>query len=103
MPKSKSLLNKTSTKKIKERNKYSEKPKSIKADYLFDLHEQATYQGGLYPDKTGKICIVVGRSQNRAGKQYYKVEFNDNLVIETIVDTLTKKEIEEKEDKETID
>ena len=96
MPKEKSLLNKTS--KSKKRNKYSETSKSTKGEYLFGLHQQVIYKGGLYPDKTDQNCIVVSRSQNRSGKQYYKIEFNDGLVIETIVDTLGIIEINEKDD-----
>ena len=91
----KSLLNKTSS-KPKKRNKYSETPyERIKEAYKFDLKEPVIYQGGLYADKTGMICTVVSRSQNRSGKQYYKVEFEDGLIVETIVETLKNKEEEE--------
>ena len=94
----KSLLNKTST-KSKKRSKYSETPyKQIKEAYKFDLREQVIYQGGLYADKTGMICTVVSRSQNRVGKQYYKVEFEDGLIVETIIEKLAKIIIEEKEE-----
>jgi hypothetical protein len=102
MPKEKSLLNKTSA-KSKKRNKYSETSKSVKEAYKFDLHSQVIYLGGLYPDKHNKICTIVGRSQNRARKHYYKVKFEDELIIETIVDTLGEVKLKEKEDDEIID
>jgi hypothetical protein len=89
MPKEKSLLNKTST-KSKKRDKYSENKKQTRSEYIFDLHEKLIYLGGLYEDKNGKECIVISRSQNKNGRQYYKVSFSDNLIIESIEDVLKK-------------
>jgi hypothetical protein len=88
----KSLLSQTSKTKSKRRSSTN---KTIKTEYLFDLHEQVTYEGGLYKDKKGIVCTIISRSQNRNGKKYYKIEFEDGLVVESIEDVLKKKEVDE--------
>ena len=83
------------TSKPKKVNKYSEvSRKSKKEEYKFGLRENVIYVGGLYEEKSGLNCVVVSRSQSRNGKQYYKVEFEDGLIIENIADVLKKIEIE---------
>jgi inner membrane protein involved in colicin E2 resistance len=95
LAKEKSLLNKTST-KSKKQNKYSETGKSIKTDYIHNLRENLIYKGSLYEDKNGLKCFIVSRSRTKNGKQYYKIQFEDGLTVETISDTLEK--IKEKEE-----
>jgi hypothetical protein len=95
----KSPLNKTSKTKTK-RNKYAETSKPVKEDYKFELRQRLQYIGGLYADKNGLTCSVVSRSRTRNGRQYYKVEFEDGLVVENIVDVLKVIEIIEIENVE---
>lgn len=82
--------------KPKKQNKYSEISKSSinKNDYKFEIGTIVTYEGGLCKGKESAVCEIIGRSKTRNGKQYYKVEFEDGLLLESIMEVFKEKEVE---------
>lgn len=71
------------------RNKVGkEKPK----EYQFGVGDTVVYIGGLYDEYTDKECSIIARHKVKKFYEWYRVVFNDNLVILTTVNTLRGKE-----------
>jgi vacuolar-type H+-ATPase subunit I/STV1 len=81
--KSKSLLNAPSTKPKTKRS-----PRKAKTnDYLFSVGDTLVYLGTAIDGHCGSECKVISRSKTYI-QEFYKIQFDDGEVLESISDVL---------------
>ncbi len=68
------------------------KPKKT-SSFQFQVGDEVIYLGYLYDEYRNKKCIVISRSRNRNRiHEYYKLQFEDNFIMETIENAIRKEE-----------
>lgn len=94
MAKSKSLLNKTSSKPKKKQDKYSEQPevkKKSKSEFKFQQEDIVIYTGSVIPENHGKECKII-KLRNKYNQEYYMIEFEGKDTLECHIDFLSTHE-----------
>lgn len=85
----------------KEKVKTKRTKKIQTPNYQYELNEICIYIGGLSDEEHKNTqCKVISRSKQRKIKEYYKIQFEDDVIVSTI-DTALKKL--EKVEEESID